>query len=64
MVRGWRRARRILVVSGLATCLTVGALAMAADDDRAAAETVLKELESSPRKDLAGELVTHIQPVT
>ncbi len=39
------------------TCLSIGALAMAAGDDRAAAETLLKEVESSPRKDVAGELV-------
>ena len=35
----------------------MGALAMAAGDDRGAAEAVLKEVEASPRKDVAGELV-------
>ena len=58
MVRAWRLGRRILAVGGLATCLTIGALAMAAEDDRGAAEAVLKEIEASPRKDVAGELVT------
>lgn len=57
MVRAWRVGRRILVVSALAGSLSVGALAMAAGDDRAAAESVLKEVEASPRKDVAGELV-------
>ncbi len=59
MFRGWRVGRRILVVSGLVgVCLSVGALATAAEDDRAAAESVLKEVEASPRKDVGGELVS------
>jgi len=33
-------------------------MAMADDDERAAAESVLKEIEASPRKDAAGELIT------
>ncbi len=58
MVRVGRLRRRILAVSGLVTCLSIGALALAAEDDRAATESVLKEVEASPRKDVGGELVT------
>ncbi|MBX3206636.1 MAG: hypothetical protein KF764_16300 [Labilithrix sp.] len=41
-----------------AAVLAVGAAATAAGDDRAAAEAMLKDVEASPRKDAAGDLVT------
>jgi hypothetical protein len=42
----------------LAACLAVGVLAMAKEDDRSTAEALLREVAASPKKDVAGELVT------
>lgn len=58
MVFGSRRGRRLLLASGLATCLTFGVFAMASADDRAAAESALAEIEASAQKELGQELVT------
>ena len=55
MVRSLRG--RVFPVLALLACLGVGAVAMAAGDDRASAEALLKEVEASPRKDVGGELV-------
>lgn len=49
--------RRVLAALALATCLALGTVALGAGDDRAAAESVLKELEASPRNPVATELV-------
>lgn len=51
-VRAW-----IALTLALAACLATGALAAAPGDDRASTEAVLAEIERSPRKDVAGELV-------
>jgi hypothetical protein len=47
---------RMLVVLGVAAGLAVGAVAIAGADDRATAESLLKEVETSPRKDVAAPL--------
>lgn len=50
-----------LAAFALTTCLaaaTLATLAAAAGDEKAAAEALLKEVEASPRKDVASELVT------
>lgn len=53
-----RRLRgRILTVLALVACAAFGVVAMAGGDDRSTAESTLKEVESSPRKDAAGDLV-------
>ena len=47
---------RLLFFSGAAAVLAAGAVALAAGDDRAAAEALLRDIESSPRKDVAEPL--------
>ncbi|MBX3197033.1 MAG: hypothetical protein KF894_02650 [Labilithrix sp.] len=60
MVRSsrWLGRGRILCALLVAAILAVGAAATAAGDDRATTEAVLKEVEASPRKEVAGDLVT------
>ena len=55
MVRSHRG--RILGVVGFVGCLAASLGASAASDDRSTAEVLLKEVEASPRKDIAGDLV-------
>lgn len=59
MVRSsrWLGRGRILCALLVAAVLAVGAAATAASDDRATTEAVLKEVEASPRKEVAGDLV-------
>ena len=51
------RASRLLAVLVTAGALTLTAVALAAPDDRAVAESLLKEVEASPKKDVAKEMV-------
>jgi hypothetical protein len=51
------RARIVFLLFGAAV-LAVGALAMAAGDGRTATESLLKEVEASPRKDVAEPLIS------
>ena len=48
---------RLLAAFAVCAALGVAAAASAGPDDRAAAEAVLKELDASPKKDAAGELI-------
>jgi hypothetical protein len=52
-----RSFRRIVAALGFALSIAVGAVAFAQPDDRGAAESILKELEASPKKDVAQELI-------
>lgn len=53
-----RSLRRIVLGAlVLALALAVAALAFAQPDDRGAAEAILKELEASPKKDVAQEMI-------
>lgn len=53
-----RSLRRILATAlGFALVIAIGAVAFAQGDDRSAAESILKELEASPNKDVAGEMI-------
>lgn len=56
MTRSTRR--RSLAALFVTTLLAIGAMAAAAGDDRSAAESVLAEVEASPRKEVAVELAT------
>src|SRR5688572_1732427 len=56
MLRSRVRARGLGLVV-VAACLGFGAWAGAAGDDRGAAESALKEVAASPKKDVAAELV-------
>jgi hypothetical protein len=53
------RSIRRLVLGALAFALAIaiGALAFAQPDDRSAAESILKELDASPKKDVAQEMI-------
>lgn len=53
--RGW--PGRLAALLTLFACLAVGVLAMAKDGDRSTAEALLREVEASPKKDVAAELV-------
>jgi len=57
MLRLRVRARALAFVL-IATCLGASALVGAAGDDRGAAESILKEVAASPKKESAAELVT------
>ena len=48
---------RIVLALGIAAFVAVGAVAMAAGDDRTATESLLREIEASPHKGAGGELV-------
>lgn len=48
---------RAVAIALLLGCLAVGAVAAAGNDDRGVAETALKEVAASPKKDAASELV-------
>ena len=51
--------RRMLAIVTLVSALGLGVAAAAAGpDDRATTEAVLRELEASPRKDVAAEMIT------
>lgn len=52
-----RPLRRILAVLASACVIALTAGAFAGPDDRASAEAILKELEASPKKDVAGEMI-------
>jgi hypothetical protein len=53
-----RRTRSLLAALTLATALGIGVVAFAAGaDDRAATEGVLREVEASPKKDVAAEMI-------
>jgi len=59
-MRGWQ-ARSILGALTVVTALAIGAVATAAGSersDRATTEGVLREVEASPRKDVAAEMIT------
>jgi hypothetical protein len=51
-----RMKARAFLVAALVTCVAFTAAAL--PDDRAAAEATLKEVESSPKKDVAQEMIT------
>jgi len=55
-MRRWSPRRTFAVVLSVAF-LVLGAAAFAGPDDRAAAEATLKDVEASPKKDVAAELV-------
>ena len=56
--RRWR-TRSIVAALTLTGALAIGVVAAAAgSDDRAAAEAVLREVEASPKKDVAAEMTT------
>ena len=48
---------RIVFALGVAAFVAMGAVAMAAGDDRTATESLLREIEASPQKGAGGELV-------
>src|SRR5688500_16297099 len=53
-----RSIRRIVLGAlAFALAIAIAALAFAQPDDRALAESILKELEASPRKDVAQEMI-------
>jgi hypothetical protein len=56
MIRSLRG--RIVAALAVMASLAVGAVAMAAGDDRAAAESALKEVDASPRKDVASDFAS------
>ncbi len=49
---------RLVALAALAAGLAVGALAAAAPDERTATEDALREVERSPKKDVAAEMTT------
>ena len=55
MTRSLRRIALAALVFALA--IAIAAFASAQPDDRAAAESILKELEASPKKDVAQEMI-------
>lgn len=55
MTRSFRRI--VLGALVFALAIAVAAFAFAQPDDRAAADAILKELESSPKKDVAQEMI-------
>lgn len=52
-----RSVKRAAMMLMFVACLGVGAYAMAADDDRAATESILRELDATPNKEISAELV-------
>jgi hypothetical protein len=57
--RGTRRGRIVIGSLTLLACGAASVLAIASDgDDRGAAESALRDVEASPRKDMAGEPIT------
>ena len=49
---------RLAALAVVVAALTVGAVAAAAPDDRTATEEALRDVERSPRKDIAAEMTT------